>query len=61
MQFWKNKNKDVLALRDSESEVNAIILTYPAQLGLKVQKTNVGTQKIDAFSLAIYGMVMAAF
>ena len=30
-------------------------------LGLKVRVTDVGAQKIDVFSLAIYGMIIAAF
>ena len=32
-----------------------------AQLGFKVQKTNINTQKIDGFSLATYGMIITAF
>ena len=36
-------------------------LAYLAQLGLKVQKTNVGAQKIDGFLLETYGMVIAVF
>lgn len=34
---------------------------YAKQLGLKVRKTDVGAQKIDGSSLAIYGMVIARF
>ena len=34
---------------------------YTAQLGLIVQKTNVGAQKIDGFYLTTYGMVIAIF
>ena len=34
---------------------------YAAHLGLKVRVTNVGVQKIDGSSLAIYGMLIAAF
>ena len=34
---------------------------YVAQLGLKVQRTNIGTEKIDIFSLASYGMIIAVF
>ena len=41
MQFQKSKDKDVLALFDSGSEVNAITPAYAIQLGLKVQNTNV--------------------
>ena len=48
-----DKKKYVLALFDSESEVNAMTSAYTAELGLKVQSTNVGTQKIDKFSMMI--------
>ena len=34
---------------------------YAAHLGLKVGVINVGTQKINRSSLAIYSMVIAAF
>ena len=47
MQFQKYKGKDVLALLNSESKVNTMTLAYAAQLGVKVQKTDVGAQKID--------------
>ena len=36
-------------------------LAYAAQLGFKVQKTNIGAQKIDNSSLATYGIVIAVF
>ena len=42
VQFQKDKSKDVLALFDSGSQVNAMIPAYVVQLGLKVGKTNVG-------------------
>ena len=45
MQFQKNKDMDVLTLLNNKSEVNAITPAYVAQLGLKVQKTNVGVKK----------------
>ena len=61
VQFRKNKSKNVLALLDSGSEVNAMTPAYTAHLGLKVRVTNVGTQKIDKSSPAIYSMVIAAF
>ena len=38
-----------------------MILVYAAQLGLKVQKTNVNTQKIDKSSLETYDMVSPPF
>ena len=61
VQFQKDKNKDVLALLDSRSKVNAMTPAYVAQLGLKVRNTNVDTQKIDKSSLVIYSMVIPAF
>ena len=61
VQFHKDKDKDVLALLDSGSEVNAMTLVHAAYLRLKVRVTDVGALKIDGFSLANYGMVIAAF
>ena len=60
MQFRKDKGKDVLALLDSESEIDTMTLAYAAQLDLKVQKINVSAQKIDKFLLATYNIVIAA-
>ena len=60
VQFRKNKGKDVLALLNSKSEVNVMTSAYTAYLGLKVRVTDIGAQKIDRFSLAIYDMVIAA-
>ena len=34
---------------------------YAKQLGLRIRKTDVGTQKIDGSLLAIYKMVIVAF
>ena len=61
VQFCKDKGKDVLALLDFGSEVNAMTPAHAAHLGLKVRVTDVGAQKIDGSSLATYGMVIAAF
>ena len=61
IQIHKDKSKDILALLDSGSEVNARTPAHAAHLGLKVRVTDVGVQKIDRSSLAIYGMVIAAF
>ena len=61
MQFGKDKSKDVLALFDSKSKVNAITPAYTTQQGLKVQKINVGASKIDGSLLETYGIVIAAF
>ena len=43
VQFGKDKGKDVLALFNSGSKVNAMTSAYTAQLGLKVQRINVST------------------
>ena len=61
VQFRKDKDKDVLALLDSRSKVNAMTPTYTAHLDLKVRMTDVDMQKIDRSSLATYSMVIAAF
>ena len=61
VQFRKDKDKDVLALLDSGSGVNAMTPAYGAHLGIKVRVTDIGAQKIDGSSLATYGMVIAAF
>ena len=61
VQFRKDKGKDVLALLNSESEVNMITPAYAAYLGLKMRVTNIGVQKIDGSSIATYGIVIAAF
>ena len=55
VQFRKNKGKNVLALLNFGSEVNAMTLAYAAHLGLKVRVTSVDAQKIDGFALATYG------
>ena len=36
-------------------------LTYAAKLGLKVQKINIGAQKIDGSILKTFRMVLADF
>ena len=61
VQFRKDKGKDVLALLNSGSKVDAMTPAYGAHLGLKMRMTNVNAQKIDGFSLATHGMVIAAF
>ena len=61
MQFQKNKSKDVLALIDSGRKVNVITPVYTAKLGFKMQKTDVGIQKIGGSLLKIYDIVIATF
>ena len=61
VQCQKDKGKDVLTLLNSRSKVNAMTLAYMAQLGLKMQKINVGTLKIDESLLTTHGIVIVAF
>ena len=61
VQFRKDKSKDVLALLDCGSEINAMTLAYTVHLSLKVTMTNVGAQKVDGSSLVSYGIVIATF
>ena len=61
VQFHKDKGKDVLALLNSKSEVNAITPASAAYLGLRMRGINVSVQKIDGSSLVIYGMVVIVF
>ena len=49
----------VLAIFDSRSEVNAMHLNFIKRLGLVVQATNVGAQKIDGITFETYKMVVA--
>ena len=55
------KKKEVQALIDLGSEVNAMTLAYALRLGLRVHHTNVGAQKIDDSTLQTFGMVLANF
>ena len=61
VQFRKDKKKDILALPDSKSEVNAMTLAHAAHLGLKVRVTNIGAQKFDGSLPVTYDMVIVAF
>ena len=58
VQFQK---KQVRALLDSGSEVNAMNPNYARKLGLKIRRTNIGAQKIDGSALETFGMVIADF
>ena len=55
------QEEQVRALLNSGSKVNAINPNYARKLGLKIQKINVGAQKIDGFALKTFGMVIADF
>ena len=46
---------------DSGSEVNAMSPAYAEKLGLKIQKINLGAQKIDGSALETFKMVIADF
>ena len=46
---------------DFRSKVNTMTPAYTTQLALKIQKTNIGAQKIDNSSLETYSIVIAAF
>ena len=61
VQFRKDKGKDILALLDSKSKINAMTPVHAAHLGLKVKVSNVGMQKIVGSLLAIYSMVIITF
>ena len=53
--------KQVRALLNSGSEVNAMSPAYAEKLGLKTWMTNVGAQKIDGSTFKTFGMVIADF
>ena len=55
----EDKDKDVRALIDSGSKVNAMHPTYATKLGLCIRKIDVGAQKIDGSRLDTFGMVIA--
>lgn len=60
--FQKDRGEaEIMALIDFGSEVNAMNPAYAAKLGLRVQRTDVGSQKIDGSSLDTYGMIIAVF
>ena len=61
VQFRKDKGATIRALIDLGSKVNTITPAYAKQLGLQVQKTDVGAQKIDGSSLRTFGMIIAGF
>ena len=46
---------------DSDSEVNAMTPAYAAKLGLGVQKTDIGAQKINGSILDTFKMILADF
>ena len=55
------RKKSMLALFDSDSEVNTIYLTFAKELGLPIRQTEVKAQKIDGTMLDIFRIVVVAF
>ena len=55
----EDEDKDVRALIDLGSEVNAMHPAYATKLGLHARKIDVGAQKIDGSHLDTFGMVIA--
>ena len=55
------KKKEVRALIDSSSEINAISLAYASRLGLQVYCTDIGAQKTDGSTFQTFEMVLANF
>ena len=53
------QEKQVRALLNSGSKVDAMSPAYAKKLGLKTWKTNVGAQKIDGSTLETFGIVIA--
>ena len=61
VHFRKNKRVTIQALIDSGSKVNTMTPGYAKQLGLQVQKTVIGDQKIDGLLVRTFGIVIAGF
>ena len=59
--WFQKSQKQIKALLDSGSEINAMSPAYAKRLGLKTWKTNVGAQKIDGSALKTFGMMIADF
>ena len=58
---FQESQEQVRALLNSGSKVNAINPAFTRKLGLHIQKTNVGAQKIDGFIFESFGMLIADF
>ena len=55
------QEKQVRALLNSDSKVNAMNPNYLQKLGLKIWKTNIGAQKIDGSALETFEIIIANF
>ena len=60
VQFQKDDSK-TRALLNNGSKVNTMSSAYTKKLGLQVQKTDVGAQKIGGSILKTFEMVIASF
>ena len=56
--IFKNQTK---ALLDSKSKVNIISQAFIIELGLKIRKTNIDTQKNNSTTLKIYRIIVSIF
>ena len=54
----EDKDKDIRALINLGSEVNAMHLAYATKFGLRARKIDVGAQKIDGSYLDTFGIVI---
>lgn len=60
--IWFKIDQDkTCALINSGNEINAMTLTCVAKLDLKIQSTNVDTQKIYGFIFQIFKIFVASF
>lgn len=61
LYFRKNKKNEMRALINTNIEVNAMTLTYAANLGLNICYRKVGAQNINDSLFKTFGMVLAGF
>ena len=55
------QNNKVQVLIDFGNKVNAMTPAYTVKLGLTIQKTSIGAQKIDGLPLETYGIALIRF
>ena len=60
LRFQKDVRK-TRVLTDLGNEVNAMTPAYAAKLGLGIQETDIGPEKIDGSTLNTFGIVLADF
>ena len=61
VQFQKDKGATIWAFINSGSKINSMTPAYIKQLGLQVQKTDVGAQRIDGTLFQTFRMVIPSF